>query len=212
MIYEDEALLRSGLTAILTEAGFDVSFAAEDASNLLHEIEVHQPDLVLTDIRMPPTYTYEGLTAARQIRSLYPDIGVVILSHHVQRRHAAELLRERPTGIGYLLKQRVSDVDTFLADIRRVAAGGTALDPEVVSITMSRARTTDASIRGLTDRQQEVLSLMAEGHSNVEIASRLGISEKGVVAHTSHIYDSIGLPPTDLSHRRVLAVLYFLST
>lgn len=210
VIAEDEVLLREGLGHVLTNQGIEVLASAGTASALEAEVARHRPDLVITDIRMPPTFTDEGLVTALRLRRAYPGIAVVVLSQHVQRRYATELLDQGRGGFGYLLKQRIADVTTFTSDLRRVAQGGTALDPEVVSVMVSRASRTGGVIGALTPRQLEVLGLMAEGRSNAAIASRLVLSEKAVVQHTSHIYDTLGLPLDADDHRRVLAVIRFL--
>jgi DNA-binding NarL/FixJ family response regulator len=211
VIGEDEVLLREGITHILANDGFDVLASVSDAVQLEREVERQSPDLVVTDIRMPPTYTDEGLVAALRIRHSHPGIGVVVVSQHVQRRYAAELLDGGRGGFGYLLKQRIADVRTFTADIRRVAAGGTALDPEVVSVMVARASRGATALGRLTPRQLEVLGLMAEGRSNAAIAHRLVITEKAVVRHVSRIYDQLDLPVDEEDHRRVLAVVRYLS-
>ncbi|WP_369046102.1 response regulator [Sinomonas sp. P10A9] len=211
IIGEDEALLRRGLQLLLEDGGFEVVAATADAEALESAVEEHRPDLVVTDIRMPPTHTDEGLVAALRIRRLHPGTAVVVLSQHVQRRYARELLASPDGRVGYLLKQRIADVETFLADLRNVTSGGTALDPEVVSVMLARARRSDGAVRGLTTRQQEVLALMAEGRSNARIAVELFLSEKAVVQHTSNIYDALQLPRDADSHRRVLAVMRHLS-
>ncbi|MCK8468543.1 MULTISPECIES: response regulator transcription factor [Microbacterium] len=209
VIGEDEVLLRTGIAHILSNDGFDVLATVGDAFHLEQEVERHRPDLVLTDIRMPPTHTDEGLLAAVRIRRARPNLGVVVVSQHVQRRYATELL-EGGGGFGYLLKQRIADVHTFTADLRRVAAGGTALDPEVVSVLVARASRGASAVARLTPRQVEVLELMAQGRSNAAIAAQLVLSEKAVVQHTSRIYDALGLPVDADDHRRVLAVLRHL--
>ena len=211
VIGEDEALLRRGLTHVLEHGGFEVVAEAADAGELVRQAKQHEPDLVVTDIRMPPHFGDEGLVAALEIRRILPETAVVVLSQHVQRRYATELLTERPAGIGYLLKQRIADIPTFCADLERVCAGGTVLDPEVVALIVSRARRDDEAVERLTPRQHEVLTLMAEGRSNAWIARRLSISEKAVVQHASHIYDELGLPLREDDHRRVLAVLRYLT-
>jgi DNA-binding NarL/FixJ family response regulator len=208
---EDEVLLREGLVHVLEGDGFEVLAAVGTAGQLEREVARHRPDLVITDIRMPPTHTDEGLLAALRIRHAYPSIAVVVLSQHVQRRYATELLEQQGGGVGYLLKQRIADVTTFTSDLRRVAAGGTALDPEVVSVMVTRASRVSGVVGSLTSRQLEVLGLMAEGRSNARIASQLVLSEKAVVQHTSNIYDALGLPVDADDHRRVLAVIRFLA-
>ncbi|TQJ30629.1 response regulator transcription factor [Microbacterium sp. SLBN-146] len=209
VIGEDEVLLREGIAHVLASDGFQVLASVTDAVQLEREVQRHSPDLVVTDIRMPPSYTDEGLAAAIRIRRSRPDIGVVVVSQHVQRRYAVELL-DGGGGFGYLLKQRIADVRTFTTDIRRVAAGGTALDPEVVSVLVARASRGDSPVGRLTPRQIEVLGLMAEGRSNAAIAAQLVLTEKAVVQHTSNIYDALGLPVDADDHRRVLAVIRYL--
>ena len=211
VIGEDEALLRQGLTHVLEHAGYDVIGAAADADELLRHTAEGAPDLVITDIRMPPTHTDEGLVAAMEIQRTQPGAALVLLSQHVQRRYAVELLTVRPSRIGYLLKQRIADIPTFCADLERVCAGGTVLDPEVVGLMLTRARRGHHALGRLTARQSEVLALMAEGRTNASIARRLSVTERAVVGHASHIYDTLGLPPSDDDHRRVLAVLRYLA-
>jgi len=211
VIGEDEALLRRGLTLVLENAGFVVAAAAADAAQLIELTEQHLPDMVITDVRMPPTHTDEGMVAALQIAREHPTMAVVVLSQHVQRRYAVELLAEKRQGIGYLLKQRIADVETFCDDLRRISAGGAVIDPEVVAIMMARASLDDSAIARLTTRQLEVLKLVAEGRSNGSIAAELVITEKAVVQHTSRIYDTLGLLIDDDGHRRVMAVLKYLS-
>ncbi len=211
VIGEDEALLRQGLQLVLEEAGHDVAAAAGDPTALLKATAEQQPDLVVTDIRMPPSFGDEGLVAALAIRRRQPATAIVVLSQHVRRSYVAELLAERPAGVGYLLKQRIADVPTFCSDLERVCSGATVLDPQVVALMVARARRDDAAIDRLTPRQREVLSLMAQGRSNAWIARQLTVTEKAVVQHTSHIYDALDLPPSADDHRRVLAVLRHLS-
>lgn len=208
VIGEDETLLREGLQLVLDHAGHEVVAAAEDGPGVLALTEEHRPDLVVTDIRMPPSHTDEGLRAVLTIQRELPDTAVVVLSQHVQRGYVTELLDQRAAGVGYLLKQRIADVDTFCADLERVRAGGTVLDPEVVALLVARARR--GAEEDLTPRQAEVLSLMVQGRSNSWIARHLALSEKAVVQHTSHIYSALDLPPSDDDHRRVLAVLHHL--
>ena len=211
VIAEDEVLLREGLANLLTHDGFEVIAAVGTAVELENEVDRLLPDLVITDIRMPPTRTDEGLLAALRIRLAHPGIAVVVLSQYVQRRYATELLQHLDGGFGYMLKQRIADVHAFTADLRRVQAGGTALDPEVVAVLMSRATKARGLAGTLTDRQLEVLGLMAQGRSNAHIAIQLGTSEKAIVHHTSNIYSEFGLPIDVDDHRRVLAVLRYLS-
>ena len=210
LIGEDEALLRQGLTHILEHAGHDV-VGVGDADELLRKVEERHPDLVITDIRMPPGYADEGLRAALRIRADHPDIAIVVLSQHVQRSYAVELVAGNIGRVGYLLKQRIADIPTFCADLERVRAGGTVLDPEVIALMIARADRDHASVRQLTPRQQQVLALMAEGRTNAAIGHRLSITDKAVVQHVSHIYDQLTLPPSDDDHRRVLAVIRYLS-
>lgn len=211
VIGEDEALLRRGLELMLDDAGHDVVAVAADADELEKVAFMHRPDLVVTDIRMPPTFTDEGLLAALRIRARLPGTAVVVLSQYVQRRYAVELISDQTGGIGYLLKQRIADVGQFLGDLRRVAEGGTAIDPDVVEVMVSRARRSDSAVSALTPRQQEVLGLMAEGRSNASIAARLFLTEKAVVQHASRIYTALSLAVDSDAHRRVLAVLQYLN-
>jgi DNA-binding NarL/FixJ family response regulator len=212
VIGEDEALLRTGLAHLLQAAGFDVVAAVGDADDLVRSVAEHVPDVVVTDIRMPPDHTDAGLRAALQIRREHPGVGVLVLSQHLQRAYAVELLGDRSSGVGYLLKQRIADVDTFTDDLRRIAAGGTVLDPEVVRLVVARARGQHGALDRLTPRQQEVLALMSEGRTNASIARTLSITERAVVQHTSHIYDELDLALSDDDHRRVLAVIRYLSS
>jgi DNA-binding NarL/FixJ family response regulator len=210
VIGEDESLLREGLTLMLNQGGFEVVADVGDAGDLLDEARRHEPDLVVTDIRMPPEHTDDGLRAALLIRQELPKIGLVVLSQHLQRRYALELISEAPSGVGYLLKQRIADVETFLCDLRRVCNGETVLDAEVVELMVSRVRGQHGALDRLTERQQEVLALMAQGRSNAAIARSLSVSEKAVVRHVSNIYDELGLPVAEDDHRRVLAVMRYL--
>ncbi|PPG31526.1 DNA-binding response regulator [Pseudoclavibacter sp. RFBG4] len=211
VIGEDEALLREGLGHVLSNDGFEVVAAVGTAVELEVEVARLAPDLVITDIRMPPTYTDEGLVAALRIRQAHPQAAVVVLSQHVQRRYASELIGQRDGGVGYLLKQRIADVRAFTADLRHVQAGGTVLDPDVVAVLLARATKISGPVGELTPRQLDVLGLMAEGRSNSYIAARLGSSEKAVVHHTSNIYDAFDLPVAADDHRRVLAVVRYLA-
>jgi DNA-binding NarL/FixJ family response regulator len=211
VIAEDEALIRRGLELVLETGGHEVVAAVGDASRLVDAVVRHRPDLVVTDIRMPPTRTDEGLVAALRIRRHHPDTAVVVLSQHVQRRYAKDLLEQGTDRVGYLLKQRIADVDTFLADLERVAGGGTALDPDVIAVMVGRARHSEGAVGTLTARQQEVLALVAEGRSNASIAAKLFLTEKAVVQHVSRIYSAFGLPPDADTHRRVQAVIRFLN-
>ncbi|HWC21129.1 MAG TPA: response regulator transcription factor [Flexivirga sp.] len=211
VIAEDETLLREGLALVLQQAGFDIVGSAVDAPGLLALTLEHVPDLVVTDIRMPPHRTDDGLRVAVRIRTMMPRVGVVVVSQHLQRSYAMDLIGDNPAGVGYLLKQRIGDIPTFCADLERVCAGGTALDPEVAALMLSRARTDKEAVGRLTARQQEVLAAMAEGRSNAAIARALFISDKAVVGHVSHIYDQLGLPDCADDHRRVLAVVRYLN-
>jgi DNA-binding NarL/FixJ family response regulator len=211
VIGEDETLLREGLAMVLQREGFEVAALAADGEQLVIAALDHRPDLVVTDIRMPPTHGDEGLRAALAIRAALPDTAVLVLSQHAQRRYATELLGDRPAGVGYLLKQRIGELDPFCADVRRVCAGGTVLDPELVGTLLGRARPDGDPLDALTERQRDVLALMAEGRSNAAIAERLVISEKAVVKHVSNVYDQLGLSTDADDHRRVLAVVRYLS-
>ncbi len=211
ILAEDEALLREGLCLLLERNGFDVVAAVGTADGLLDAVEEHHPDLVATDIRMPPTHTDDGLQAALEIRRRWPATALVLLSQHVERRYALQLLAHPTAGTGYLLKQRVTDSAAFCDDLRRVGNGATVLDPEVAQLMVTRARGTNSAIEGLSRRQREVLELVAQGRSNAWIAHRLSVTEKAVVNHVSHIYDQLGLLPGPDDHRRVLAVVQYLS-
>jgi DNA-binding NarL/FixJ family response regulator len=210
VIGEDNALMRRGLTLLLQEDGFDVVASAADAGDLERKALAHGPDLVIADIQMPPGHADDGLQAVLRIRAQLPRMAVLVLSQHVQRRYAEALLDGGAEGVGYLLKQRVADVEGFCADARRLCAGGSVLDPEVVATMLSRARRDDPLER-LTPRQREVLALMAEGRSNAAIADRLVITEQAVVKHAAHIYAELGLAPCPEDHRRVLAVVRYLA-
>lgn len=211
VIAEDEALLRRGLALVLEQDGFEIVSAVGTAAELTEAVATERPQLVITDIRMPPTYTDEGLVTAHRIREAFPEVAIVVLSQHVQRRYAIELVGNGQGRVGYLLKQRIADVRTFTQDLRRVVCGGTALDPDVVEILLSRAQVLGGGVERLTPRQREVLGYMAEGRSNSWIASAIGFSEKAVVQHTSRIYDALDLPIDADDHRRVLAVLRYLT-
>jgi len=207
VIAEDSVLLREGLTRLLAEAGHDVVAAAAEAEEFLRAVAAHEPDAVVVDVRMPPTFSDEGLRAALVVRSSWPDIGVLVLSQYVEERYATELLSDRPQGVGYLLKDRVADLGQFLDALERVAAGGSALDPEVVAQLLARSRHPLAS---LTPRELDVLGLMAEGRSNSAIAAQLVIGDGAVEKHINSIFSKLGLAPADRDHRRVLAVLRYL--
>jgi len=214
VIAEDSVLLREGLARLLAEARHDVVAAAGEAEEFLRAVGEHHPDVVVVDVRMPPTYTDEGLRAALVVRSRWPDVGVLVLSQYVEERYATELLSDRPVkgegaggGVGYLLKDRVADLTEFLDALDRVAAGGSALDPEVVAQLLTRSRHPLAS---LTAREREVLALMAEGRTNTAIAATLYVSDGAVEKHINSIFAKLGLAPADRDHRRVLAVLRYL--
>ena len=208
VIAEDSVLLLAGLTKLLESAGFEVAATAADAAGLLAAVEREQPDVVIADVRMPPTHTDEGIRAALVIRSEWPDVAVLVLSQYVEERYAADLLSANTHGIGYLLKDRVADVAEFLDALRRVAAGGTALDPEVVAQLLLRGHSDP--LDRLTPREGEVLKLMAEGRSNAGIGQELVLSEGAVGKHIGNIFAKLDLSPAEGDHRRVLAVLQFL--
>lgn len=209
VLAEDSVLLREGLIRLLSDAGFDVVDACGEAETFLRAVHRHRPDLVIVDVRMPPTFTDEGVRAALVVREQYPDTAVLVLSQYVEENYATELVAGRSHGVGYLLKDRVADVGDFVEALRRVASGGTALDPEVVGQLLSRARRRDPLGR-LTPRETEVLQLMAEGRTNTAIAAALVITEGAVEKHVSSIFAKLDLTPTDHDHRRVLAVLRWL--
>jgi DNA-binding NarL/FixJ family response regulator len=207
VIAEDSALFREGLASLLTDAGHDIVARVGDAVTLVEAVRDHRPDLAIIDVRMPPDGTDDGARAAKVLRAQQPDLGIVLLSQHIETSHSVHLVSEG--RFGYLLKDRVLDVDDFLDALRRVAAGGSALDPEVVSRLIG-ARSKEAPVESLTSREREVLALMAEGRTNVGIARRLWVSERTVETHVANIMIKLGLDITDEDHRRVLAVLKFL--
>jgi DNA-binding NarL/FixJ family response regulator len=211
VIAEDAAVIRAGLTEILTDRGHEVAAAVGDAEALQAAVAEHKPDIAIVDVRMPPDYTDEGLRAAIAIRRDHPSVGILVFSQYVETRYAADLLAMGSGGVGYLLKDRVADVAEFTGAIARVAAGGTALDPEVVAGLLNASRHVSA-LAGLTAREHDVLALMAEGRSNGAIADHLFVSERAVEKHISNIFSKLGLPSTDTGHRRVLAVLAYLRT
>ena len=206
---EDSLLLREGLARLLTEAGFDVVGQCAGPDDLLLTVETRSPDVAIVDIRLPPTHTDEGLRAAQEIRARHPSVGVLVLSQYLELGVAMKLLAESTEGVGYLLKDRVSDIGEFAAAVRRVAAGGSAIDPLIVSQLLRRQRGADP-LDGITPREREVLELMAEGRSNQGIAERLVITERAVQKHITSIFQKLGLAASDEDHRRVLAVLRFL--
>jgi DNA-binding NarL/FixJ family response regulator len=209
VIAEDTILLREGLSRLLADAGMQVAGTAADAQQLLHLVAALRPQVVLADVRMPPTHTTEGLQAARAIRQQWPGTAVVVLSQYVETEQLFQLLADDPRGIGYVLKQRVADIGQFTDAIRRVAAGESVIDPEVVSRLVARPRR-DSPLKILTEREQDVLALMAEGRSNQAIAGQLYMSYKTVETHIGAIFTKLGLAPAAEDHRRVLAVLAFL--
>lgn len=208
VIAEDSLLLRIGVVKVLQVAGFEVAAEVGDAEGLLAAVDEHRPDIAVVDVRMPPGFTDEGVRAALMIRQQWPDTAVLLLSQYVEERYAADLLATNAGGVGYLLKQRVADVEEFIEALRRVAAGGTALDPQVVSQLILRRD--DDPLDRLTPRERDVLALMAEGRSNAGIAAELVVSESAVAKHINNILAKLDLPITDTDHRRVLAVLRFL--
>ena len=209
VVADDSVLLREGVVRILAEAGFEVVGQAGDADELMLKVRSYSPDVAVVDIRMPPTHTDEGLQAAQEIREKHPGVGVLVLSQYIEPTYAMELLADSAEGVGYLLKDRVSDVHEFADAVRRVAAGGSALDPTIVSQLVGRRRGDDP-LGGLTAREREVLSLMAEGRSNQGIAERLVITERAVEKHVTSIFSKLRLPAATADHRRVLAVLAYL--
>ncbi len=220
VIAEDSAVVRAGLAEILADRGHDVVAAVGNGEALLAAVAEYYPDVTVVDVRMPPGYTDEGLQAAIEIRRHYPATGVLVFSQYIETRYAADLLGATPgvspgtphrpaAGVGYLLKDRVADVGEFIEALSRVAAGGTALDPEVISQLLAASRRGDA-LGDLTHRERDVLALMAEGRSNSAIAAILVVSERAVEKHVSNIFSKLGLAPSDADHRRVLAVLRYL--
>ena len=208
VIGEDSVLLLAGLVRLLDGAGFAVVATAGDGTALVAAVERERPDLVIADVRMPPTHTDEGIRAALAIRARWPDIAILVLSQYVEERYAADLLSTNTSSVGYLLKDRVADVTEFLEALRRVASGGTALDPEVVAQLLLR-RGADP-LEALTQRERDVLALMAEGRSNAEIGAALVITDSAVSKHINSIFAKLDLPPSESGHRRVLAVLRYL--
>jgi DNA-binding NarL/FixJ family response regulator len=211
VLADDSVLLREGVARLLQDAGIEVVGQAGDADDLLRKVNAHKPDVAVIDVRMPPTHTDEGLRAAAAIREAHPDTGVLVLSAYIDEGPALELLSESAEGLGYLLKDRVGDVEGFVDAVRRVGDGGSALDPEVVSRLLGRRRRSDP-LEGVTPREREVLGLMAEGRSNHAIAEKLVVTERAVEKHVTSIFGKLGLPPTQDDHRRVLAVLAYLNS
>jgi len=216
IIAEDEVLLREGIARILGDEGYEVVALAGSHDDLIGKVAAHRPELVVTDIRMPPSFTDEGLAAAREIRQAHPGTRIVVLSQHVDTAGAADLLADGADGVGYLLKRRVMNLDEFLDSVRRVAAGGSAIDPEVISAMVRREVRDgrdgrDAAIAALTPRRVEVLELMAQGYSNARIARELVVTEKAVARSIALIFQTLGLPPDPDEHRRVIAVIRYLN-
>jgi DNA-binding NarL/FixJ family response regulator len=209
VIAEDQVLLREGLCRLLTEAGFDVVAQAPDALDLLRKVAAHTPDVAVVDVQMPPDHTDDGLRAAIQIRREHPDVGILMLSQFRDEAYAMDLIGEDAAGVGYLLKDRIADVSTFADAVRRVARGGSALDPEIVAAMVGRRRKADP-LEALTARERQVLSLMAQGKSNLGIAESLSVSLAAVEKHVGRIFAKLGLGHEPLEHRRVLAVLTLL--
>jgi DNA-binding NarL/FixJ family response regulator len=209
VLAEDSMLLREGLTRLLREAGFDVVGQSSTGDDLLSDVRAREPDVAIVDIRLPPTHNDEGVRAAQEIRERHPSVGVLVLSQYAEPALAMRLLADSAEGIGYLLKDRVSDLGEFASAVRRVADGGSALDPAIVSELLGRRRV-DSPLDSLTEREREVLELMAEGRSNRGIAERLDIGERKVQKYSASIFAKLGLPAAEEDHRRVLAVLAFL--
>jgi DNA-binding NarL/FixJ family response regulator len=208
VIADDNPLMREGIATILRRAGIDVAATASSPDGLLRDVADHEPDVAVIDIRMPPTFTDEGLRAAHEIRERHPGVGIMLLSQHVEVGTATRLLAEQAERLGYLLKDRVGDSAEFTAAVRRVAAGGSALDPVVVSRLLARAG--DGPLASLTEREREVLTLVAEGRSNKAIGERLGISLRGVQKHITGVFGKLGLPEDEDDNRRILAVLAYV--
>ena len=212
VIADDSMLIREGVTHLLTEAGFEVVGQAADAEELLIRVAETAPDVAIVDIRMPPTHTDEGVRAALELRARHPGLGVLVLSQYVRPGYALELLGDDARGIGYLLKDRVSDLGELTDALRRIADGGSVLDPSVVSLLVSRSRAEHDPLSELSEREQEVLALMAEGRSNRAISERLVVTERTVEKHVNSILSKLGIPPDAGDNRRVLAVLAYLGS
>jgi DNA-binding NarL/FixJ family response regulator len=212
VIAEDAAMLREGLVRLLEDRGHEVVAAVADGNTLLEAVSDHHPDVAVVDIRMPPTHTDEGLRAAISLRREHPEVGVLVFSQFVETRYAAQLLAESSAGVGYLLKDRVAEVSDFVEALTRVAAGGTALDPDVVTQLLGASRRAAALDASLTPRESEVLALMAEGRSNAAIANALVVGEGAVEKHVANIFGKLGLPVSESDNRRVLAVLRYLES
>ena len=212
VIAEDAAVMREGLVRVLEDRGHEVAAAVADGDALLEAVTDHHPDVAVVDIRMPPTHTDEGLRAAIALRRQHPDVGVLVFSQYVETRYATQLLAKSSAGVGYLLKDRVADVGDFVEALKRVAAGGTALDPEVVTQLLGASRQAATLDTSLTRRESEVLALMAEGRSNAAIADALIVGDGAVEKHVANIFAKLGLPVSDSDNRRVLAVLRYLES
>jgi DNA-binding NarL/FixJ family response regulator len=210
VLAEDNVLLSTGLELLLASRGFQVAAVATDGPGLVAAVDRHRPDVAIVDVRLPPSFRDEGIRAALQARRTHRTLPVLVLSQYVEREYAAELLADGRGGVGYLLKDRVSRIGEFVDALRRVAAGGTAMDPEVIAQLL--ARRADDPVSRLTAREREVLALMAEGHDNATIAGRLVVTDNAVHKHIGNIFAKLGLPPTDGGHRRVLAVLAHLNS
>jgi DNA-binding NarL/FixJ family response regulator len=209
VVADDAVLLREGTVRLLSEAGFEVVAQAADADDLLRKVRAHKPDVAIVDVRMPPDNTDDGLRAALTIRQELPDVGILLLSQYVEDRYLGELLSAGAEGVGYLLKDRIADVERLTEAVERVSAGGSVLDPEVVALMLGRSRE-KGPLDDLTDREREVLALMAEGRTNRAIAAELFVSERGVERHVTSIFSKLGLEAGEDDHRRVLAVLTYL--
>jgi DNA-binding NarL/FixJ family response regulator len=212
LIADDSLLIRDGLASLLREQGIDVVAVTDTGEGLVAKVGAHRPDVAILDIRMPPTHTDEGLRAAAEIRQRYPEVGILILSQHVEVGVATGLLAESADRIGYLLKERVTDFDDFTAALEQVAGGGSVLDPKVVSQLLSNGGDHGGPLAQLTPREREVIALVAEGRSNKGIGQRLFITERAVQKHVTSIFLKLGLPPSDDDHRRILAVLAYVRT
>ncbi len=210
VVADDSLIAREGIVSLLRRAGLDVVAEAASADELLRAVDEHRPDVAVVDVRMPPTHTDEGLVAAREIRARHPRIGIVVLSQHVEAGIAMRLLAETPGGLGYVLKDRVTEIGEFAGTLRRVAAGGSALDPKLISLLLSGPRD-DGRLAALSEREREVLGLIAQGFSNAAIAKRLVVTEGAVQKHVGSIFAKLGLPAGEDVNRRILAVLSYLS-
>ncbi len=209
VVADDSILLREGVVRVLEDDGFEVVGQAGDAEDLLRKVGAHKPDVAVVDIRMPPNLTDDGLQAAKKIRELHPGTGVLVLSQYLEESYALDLVADSAEGVGYLLKDRVAEIERFTESVRRVGSGGSALDPEVVSHLLGRRRREDP-LEVLTAREREVLGLMAEGRSNIAIAENLVVTERAVEKHVTSIFSKLDLAPTAEDHRRVLAVLTYV--